>query len=106
MSLHQNNKPLLVHHKRLSVSHWSLQSDIGMLLIINFLELGVVAARVISWQAANTPSTCHHHAMALRGRLQKGTLVAWQGNGMAGERHGMCESNTVALCKSNGKDTL
>jgi hypothetical protein len=26
--------------------------------------------------------------------------------GMAGERHGMCESNTAALCKSNGKGTL
>jgi hypothetical protein len=26
--------------------------------------------------------------------------------GMAGERHGMCESNTAALCKSNGKDTI
>jgi hypothetical protein len=26
--------------------------------------------------------------------------------GMAGERHGMCESNTATLCKSNGKDTI
>jgi hypothetical protein len=26
--------------------------------------------------------------------------------GMAGERHGMCESNTAALCKSSGKDTI
>jgi hypothetical protein len=25
---------------------------------------------------------------------------------MAGARHGMCESNTAALCKSNGKDTI
>jgi hypothetical protein len=25
---------------------------------------------------------------------------------MAGERHGMCESNMAALCKSNGKDNL
>jgi hypothetical protein len=34
--------------------------------------------------------TCHHPAMALRGCLQKGTLVAWQGNGIgaAWERHG------------------
>jgi hypothetical protein len=83
------------------------------MLLINFLELGVVAARVISWQVANMPSTCHHPAMALRGHLQKGTLVTWQGNGMAcvnqtrphyvnqmgktqsndlAERHGMCES--------------
>jgi hypothetical protein len=28
----------------------------------------------------------------------------WHIRGMAGERHGMCESNTAALCKSNGKD--
>jgi hypothetical protein len=54
-----------------------------MLLITNCLELGVVAVRVISWQVANMPSTCHHPAMALRSRLQKGTLVALQGNGMA-----------------------
>jgi hypothetical protein len=26
--------------------------------------------------------------------------------GMAGERHDMCESNTAALCKSKGKDTI
>jgi hypothetical protein len=45
MSLHQNNKLLLVHDKRRSVSHWPLQSEIGMLLINNCLELGVVAAR-------------------------------------------------------------
>jgi hypothetical protein len=85
MSLHQNNKtsprtsqtPLCF-----TLATWPLQSEIGMLLI-NFLELDVVAARVTSWQVANMPSTCHHPAMALRGRLQKGTLVARQGNGMA-----------------------
>jgi hypothetical protein len=27
-------------------------------------------------------------------------------HGMAGERHGMCKSNTTATCKSNGKDTI
>jgi hypothetical protein len=35
-----------------------------MILIINFLELGVVAARAISWQDANMPSTCNHPAAA------------------------------------------
>jgi hypothetical protein len=54
-----------------------------MFLITNCLELGVVAARVISWLVANMPSTCHYPAMALRGLLQKGILVAWQGNGLA-----------------------
>jgi len=27
-------------------------------------------------------------------------------NGMVGARHGKCESDTAALCKSNGKDTF
>jgi hypothetical protein len=43
MSLHQNNKLLLVHDKRCFVSHWPPESEIGMLLITNFLELRVVA---------------------------------------------------------------
>jgi hypothetical protein len=100
-----------------------------MLLITNFLELGVVAARVISCQVANMPSRCHHPAMALRGRLQKGTLVAWQGNGMAcvnqtrpryvnqmgktqsndlGERHVMCESALRCLnsCHAEEKEVV
>jgi hypothetical protein len=41
--------------------------------------------------------------------VQYGSM-AWerQGNGMgtAWERHGMCQSNTTALCQSNGKDTI
>jgi hypothetical protein len=45
MSLHQNNKLLLVHDKRWFVSHWPLASEIGMLLITNFLERLVVAGR-------------------------------------------------------------
>jgi hypothetical protein len=35
-----------------------------MLLITNFLELGEVAAKVISWKVANMPSICHHPAVA------------------------------------------
>jgi hypothetical protein len=64
MSLHQNNKLLLVHDKRRSVSHWQLQSEIGMVPTTNFLELSVVAARAISWQVANMQSTCYHPAAA------------------------------------------
>jgi hypothetical protein len=45
MSLHQNNRLLLVHDKRCFVSHWPPSSEIGMLLITNFLELDVVAER-------------------------------------------------------------
>jgi hypothetical protein len=44
--------------------------------------------------------TCHAKpmprcAMAFRSRFQNGMGAAW---------HGMYESNTAALCKSNGKD--
>jgi hypothetical protein len=70
---------------------------------------------------------CRDSAVALRGRFQNGIFVAWRGNGMAcvnqtrphcvnqmgktqskplAERHGMCGSNTAALCTSNGKDTV
>jgi hypothetical protein len=41
LSLHQNNKLLLVHHKHCFISHWPLASEIGMLLIKNFLEAGI-----------------------------------------------------------------
>jgi hypothetical protein len=58
-------------------------------------------------------------ALAMRGRFQNGMVVEWhvwikhgrnyKSNGKdkskpLGQRHGMCESNTAALCKSNGKD--
>jgi hypothetical protein len=39
-------------------------------------------------------------AVALR------SLSEWRIRGMAGEQHGMCEYNTAARCKSNGKGTL
>jgi hypothetical protein len=41
-------------------------------------------------------------AVALRSRLQNGMVVERTGTGTAW--HGMCESNIVARCKSNGKD--
>jgi hypothetical protein len=44
---------------------------------------------------------CHAHAALCRG-LEK-SLSERHGRGMARARHGMCESNTAALCKSNGK---
>jgi hypothetical protein len=47
--------------------------------------------------AATLPRTCRCLERSLSGRHIRG---------MAGERHGMCESNTAALCKSNGKDTI
>jgi hypothetical protein len=100
MSLHQNNKLLLVHDKRCFVSHWPPASEIAMLLITNFLELGVLAQRgrklASRRYAVTLPRPCHGLGKSLSERHIRG---------MAGERHGMCESNTVALCKSNGKDT-
>jgi hypothetical protein len=48
--------------------------------------------------------TCHAHAALYRG-LEK-SISKRHGRGMARARHGMCKSNTAALCKSNGKDTI
>jgi hypothetical protein len=42
------------------------------------------------------------HAVALRSRLQSGMFRARHGTA----RNGMCESNAVALCYSNGEDTI
>jgi hypothetical protein len=47
---------------------------------------------------------CYAQAALYRG-LEK-SLSERHGRGMAQARHGMCESNTAALCKSNGKDTI
>jgi hypothetical protein len=89
MSLHQNNKLLLVHDKRCFVSHWPPAYEIGMLLI-NFLELGVVAGR--GRKLACRQHACHDPTMALRSRFQKGVFVAWQENGM------VCMNQTRPRC--------
>jgi hypothetical protein len=75
-----------------------------------FVELRVVAGR--SQTRTGRPHavsgrpmlihTCHampmpRCAVALRTRFHNGMVAAW---------HDMCESNTAALCKSNGKDTI
>ena len=64
----------------------------------NFVELRVIAGRsrtqVVSPQAISRRPCC---AVVLR-------RMAW--SGMAWARHGKCESDTAALCKSNGKDTF
>jgi hypothetical protein len=99
MSLHQNNKLLLVHEKRCLVSYGPPASEIGMLLIKTFLELRVVAGRsrtragrphfvsrrpmlINTYHTGPMPFPCHDPAVALRGRFQNGIFVAWQGNGM------------------------
>ena len=72
----------------------------GMLLITIFVELGVVAGRSRTWagrpQAVSRRPRC---AVALR-------RTAWSEHDMGATWawHGKCESDTAALCKSNGKD--
>jgi hypothetical protein len=57
------------------------------------------------WTAdGNSHMQFHAHAALCRG-LEK-LFSERHGRGMARGRHGMCESNTAALCKSNGKDTI
>jgi hypothetical protein len=82
------------------------------MLLITFVELPVVAARRRTWAVrphavSGRPKlihTCHAHSALCRG-LEK-SLSERHGRGMARARHGMCESNTAALCESNGKDTI
>jgi hypothetical protein len=83
-----------------------------MLLITTLVDLRVVAGR--SRTRVGRPHavsgrpmlihTCRAHAVLCRD-LEK-SLSQRHGRGMARARHGMCESNTTALCKSNGKDTI
>jgi hypothetical protein len=93
MSLHQNNKLLLVHDKRCFVSHWPPASEIGMLLITNLHELLWQITNMLS-HAVTLPQPCHGLEKSLSERHIRG---------MAGERHGMRESNTAAPCNQLGK---
>ena len=71
---------------------------IGMLLITIFVELRVVGGR--SRTRAGSPQTVSRRPccdVALRKRY---------GQSMAWVRHGKWQSDTAALCKSNGKDTF
>ena len=60
------------------------------------------------------PMPCSDHAVVLKATAQPsrdGRAVLWpweerHGQSMAWARHGKCESDTTALCKSNGKDTF
>jgi hypothetical protein len=97
MTLHQNKKFLFVYDKRCFVSHWPPASEIGVLLITNFLEIRVLAGR--SRTRAGGPHAVSgrmlihtHHAVPLlrpcRG-LER-SLSERHIRGMAGERHGNC----------------
>jgi hypothetical protein len=82
------------------------------MLLITTVELCVVAGR--SQTRAGRPHavsvrpilihTRHAHA-ALCPDLQK-SLSERHVRGISQARHGMCESDTAAMCKSNGEDTI
>jgi hypothetical protein len=82
------------------------------MLLITFVELRVVAGSSRTWAGgphavSGRPilfRTCHAHAALCRG-LEK-SLSERHGRGKARVRHGMCESNTAAPCKSKWKDTI
>jgi hypothetical protein len=48
--------------------------------------------------------SCYAHAALFRG-LEK-LLPERHGHGMARARHAVCESNTITVRKSNGKETI
>jgi hypothetical protein len=79
------------------------------MLLINFLELGVVAARgrklASREHAVNMPSPCRRDPATNCHGLEI-SLSERHIRGMAGERHDVCESDMAALWESNGKDTL
>jgi hypothetical protein len=83
---------------------------IAMLLITTFVQLRVVSGRSRTWAGrphavSGQPMlihTCHAVLMPCRAHA---TLCCGLEKSLS-ERHGTCETNTVALCKSNGKDTI
>jgi hypothetical protein len=99
MSLHLNNKLLLVHDKRCFVPHWPPGSEIGMLLITTFLELRVVvggsrtrAGRphavsgrpmlIHTYHAFPLPRPCRGLERSLSERHIRGMAWKLHGNGM------------------------
>jgi hypothetical protein len=81
-----------------------------MLPITIFVEIRVVAGRRRTRagrpHAVSGRSMLIHtcHATLCHG-LEK-LLLEWHGTGEVWAWYGMCESNTAALCKSNGKDPI
>jgi len=69
-----------------------------MLLITILVELCVVADKAERGQVAHRPS--------LNGRAVPWPWEERHGQSTAWARHGKRESDTAALCKSNGKDTF
>jgi hypothetical protein len=73
-----------------------------MLLIPVFVELRVVAGRS-RIRTGSPQAVCRRPCCAVALRR---TVWSEQGMGVAWAWHGKCESDTAALCKSNGKNTF
>jgi hypothetical protein len=73
-----------------------------MLLITIFVELRVVAGRSRT-QASSPQAVSQRPCCAV---ASSGTAWSEHGMGAAWAWHAKCESDTAALCKSKGKDTL
>jgi hypothetical protein len=120
MSLHQNNKFILVHDKRCFASHWPPAYETDMLLITNFLELRVVAgiSRMLAGRQhaifGRTMLIYIYHAVPVLFpfRHPAATLpwpweiafkkaYSWHGRGTVRERHGngmVCLNQTQPCC--------
>jgi len=68
-----------------------------MLLKTIFVELRVVAGRTRT--RAGSPQAVSRRPCCGLEKKKHGQSMAWA-------RHGKCESDTAALCKSNGKDAF
>jgi hypothetical protein len=94
---------------------------VSLLLVTTFVEFRVVAGRsrmrirrphfvsgrpMLIQTYHTVPMLFSRHAVPKPWEVAFGTALTWHGRGTAWERHGMCESNTAALYKSNGKDTI
>jgi hypothetical protein len=85
-----------------------LSHENGMLLI-TFVEIRVVSGR--SRKRAGCPHevsgrTMLRHVRAALCCSLDNSLSERHSRGTAWARHGMCERNTAALCKSNGKEAI
>jgi hypothetical protein len=71
-----------------------------MLVIKIFVKLRVVARRSRT-RAGSPPAVSRRPCCVVALRR-----TAWSEHGMGMAWHGKCESDTAALCQSNGKDTF
>jgi len=115
------------HTKRVKVSSYSIQSAISIVirtikhipkgrscLVNNLYEcpcsswkklnVGRSLTGCLSKAHVNSHMPCLAPAMLCLGLAKSPS--EWHVQSTAGAWHGMCESHTTALCKSNGEDTI